>query len=204
MKSSSSSVSSGNSTPSSPPPPLSTFESLYNDNPTTTWHLRSAYVPATPHEQQLLQSLGNSSSSSAVDNTNNGSNKANSIMSGINMAQNSEVRVCHSLKRIAEILCLSERRKGRKFIGLSNNSSLRNNNNTNNYRNNSVTMIESSSEEEDDELEVFEAESSWQDLLQHDNQLNMIGWDIRCKVDIDRSGKSVVIMTAKEVICIVI
>ena len=157
MKSSSSSVSSGNSAPSSPPPPLSTFESLYNNNPTTTWHLRSAYVPTTPHEQQLLQSLGSSSSSSAVDNTNNnGSNKANSIMSGINMAQNSEVRVCHSLKRIAEILCLSERRKGRKFIGLSNSSSLRNNHN-NNYRNNSVTMIESSSEEEDDELEVCEA-----------------------------------------------
>eukprot|EP00984_Skeletonema_dohrnii_P004038 scaffold1382_cov91-Skeletonema_dohrnii-CCMP3373.AAC.1 len=157
MKSSSSSVSSGNSAPSSPPPPFSTFESLYNNNPTTTWHLRSAYVPTTPHEQQLLQSLGSSSSSSAVDNTNNGSsNKANSIMSGINMAQNSEVRVCHSLKRIAEILCLSERRKGRKFIGLSNSSSLRNNHN-NNYRNNSVTMIESSSDEEDDELEVCEA-----------------------------------------------
>jgi hypothetical protein len=115
MNSNSSSPSSSRSSPS--PPPLSTFETLYNKNPTTSWRLRSAYMPTTPYEQQLLQSLGSgsSSSSTAVDNTT--TNKARSIMSGINMAQNSEVRVCHSLKRIAEILCLSERRKGRKFIG---------------------------------------------------------------------------------------
>ncbi|KAL7491112.1 hypothetical protein ACHAWT_000563 [Skeletonema menzelii] len=171
MKSSSSSTSnasmSNNSSPSSsssptpPPPPLSTFESLYNKNPTTTWRLRSAYMPTSPYEQQLLKSLGGGSSSgNTVDNTNNYSNKAKSIMSGINMAQNSEVRVCHSLKRIAEILCLSERRKGRKFIGLLDNNSALLRVDTK-FRG-TVTMMESSAEEEndeddDDELEVSEA-----------------------------------------------
>jgi len=85
-------------------------------------------------------------------------------MSGHNTAQNSEVRVCHSLKRITEILCVSERRKGRQLFAdmvaaSSSKSSYRNNNNNNK---NSVmvdTPVVMKGEDEDDEeeLEVSEA-----------------------------------------------
>jgi len=176
---SSSSINASSSINSPAPPPMSTFESLIKSTTTTatTWHLRSAYSPTTPYEQQLLQSLGSSGTTTTSgsrissagnnnknnNNNNNNNNKVHTIMSGHNTAQNSEVRVCHSLKRITEILCVSERRKGRQLFAdmvaaSSSKSSYRNNN----KKKNSVmvdtpVMMKGEDEDDEEELEVSEA-----------------------------------------------
>ena len=83
-------------------PSMTTFESLFHISPTIAWRLRSAYAPTTAQEHDLLL-LGSEALSHRQPE------KAEGIAKGLALAKNSEIRVCDGLRRVGELICLSEK-----------------------------------------------------------------------------------------------
>lgn len=85
---------------------MTTFESLFHISPTMAWRLRSAYAPTTVQEHDLFL-LGSEALSHRQPE------KAEGIAKGLQLARNSEIRVCDGLWRVGELICLCEKMKSK-------------------------------------------------------------------------------------------
>jgi hypothetical protein len=87
-------------------PSMTTFESLFHISPTIAWRLRSAYAPKTAQEHDLVL-LGSEALSHRQPE------KAEGIAKGLELAKNSEIRVCDGIWKVGELICLCEKMKNR-------------------------------------------------------------------------------------------
>jgi hypothetical protein len=87
-------------------PSMTTFESLFHISPTIAWRLRSAYAPKTAQEHDLVL-LGSEALSHRQPE------KAEGIAKGLELAKNSEIRVCDGVWKVGELICLCEKMKNR-------------------------------------------------------------------------------------------
>lgn len=87
-------------------PSMTTFESLFHISPTIAWRLRSAYAPKTAQEHDLILPGSEALSHRQPE-------KAEGIAKGLELAKNSEIRVCDGVWKVGELICLCEKMKNR-------------------------------------------------------------------------------------------
>ena len=87
---------------------MTTFESMYHLSPTTVWRLRSAYAPSTTHESHL-DDLGSEILAHRHPR------QAEAMLRGLDVARQSEVRVCNYLHRIGLSMSAVERLRGLRW-----------------------------------------------------------------------------------------
>lgn len=87
---------------------MTSFESMYHLSPTTVWRLRSAYTPSTTHESHL-DNLGSEILAHRHPR------QAEAMLRGLDVARQSEVRVCTYLHSIGVSMSAVERLRGLRW-----------------------------------------------------------------------------------------